>query len=105
MNLHLFRRDMKHPEDRRIGPLNLTDKLIDRNDRNTLLVCSSTSKHIPAACSRNSSNATTTRRVNPFRMAVPFWGQTTLNLTGLSPKKGDFGSKGVKVKRVKGVVM
>ena len=40
---------MKPPEDRRIGPLNLTDKLIDRNDRNTLLVCSSTSKHIPAA--------------------------------------------------------
>ena len=26
--------------------------------------------------------------VNPFRTAVPFWGQTTRNLTGLSPKTG-----------------
>ena len=29
---------------------------------------------------------------NPFRTAVPFWGQTTRNLTGSSPKR-DCGSK------------
>ena len=33
--------------------------------------------------------------VNPFRTAVPFWGQSTWSLTGLSPKRG-CGSKGVK---------
>ena len=33
--------------------------------------------------------------VNPFRTAVPFWGQTTWNLSGLSPQR-DRGSKGVK---------
>ena len=32
---------------------------------------------------------------NPFRTAVPFWGQTTWTLTGLSPKR-DCGSKSVK---------
>ena len=26
--------------------------------------------------------------LNPFRTAVPFWGQTTYNLSGLSPKTG-----------------
>ena len=26
--------------------------------------------------------------LNPFRTAVPFWGQTTWNLTGLSPTTG-----------------
>ena len=31
---------------------------------------------------------------NPFRTAVPFWGQTTRNLSGLSPKR-DCGSKRV----------
>ena len=30
--------------------------------------------------------------VNPFRTAAPFWGQTTRNLAGLSPKR-DCGSK------------
>ena len=35
-------------------------------------------------------------RVNPFRTAVPFWGQTTSQISSsLSPKR-DFGSKGVK---------
>ena len=33
--------------------------------------------------------------LNPFRTAVPFWGQTTWNLNGLSPKP-DCGSKRVK---------
>ena len=32
---------------------------------------------------------------NPFRTAVPFWGQTTRNLSGLSQKR-DCGSRGVK---------
>ena len=32
--------------------------------------------------------------LNPFRTAVPFWGQTTRNLTGLSTKR-DCGSKRV----------
>ena len=35
-----------------------------------------------------------TWRLNPFRTAVPFWGQTTSSLTGLSPKR-DCGSKRV----------
>ena len=35
--------------------------------------------------------------VNPFRTAVPFWGQITYNLTGLSPK-WDCGSRGVNSK-------
>ena len=26
--------------------------------------------------------------INPFRTAVPFWGQATWNLTDLSPKRG-----------------
>ena len=34
--------------------------------------------------------------INPFRTAVPFWGQTTQILSSLSPKRG-CGSKGVKV--------
>ena len=34
--------------------------------------------------------------VNPFRAAVLFWGQTTRNFSGLSPKR-DCGSKRVKV--------
>ena len=34
--------------------------------------------------------------INPFRAAVPFWGQTTQNSTGVSPKR-DCGSKRVKV--------
>ena len=33
--------------------------------------------------------------INPFRTAVPFWGQTTWILNGLSPKR-DCGSKRVK---------
>ena len=33
--------------------------------------------------------------VNPFRTAVPFWGQNSWNLTGLSPKR-DCGPKRVK---------
>ena len=33
--------------------------------------------------------------LNPFRTAVPFWGQITQKLTGLSPKR-DCGSEGVK---------
>ena len=33
---------------------------------------------------------------NPFRTAVPFWGQTTQLLSNLSPKR-DCGSKGVKL--------
>ena len=33
--------------------------------------------------------------INPFRTAVPFWGQTTRNLSGLSQLR-DCGSKGVK---------
>ena len=32
---------------------------------------------------------------NPFRTAVPFWGQATSNLSGLFPKRG-CGYKGVK---------
>ena len=34
--------------------------------------------------------------LNPFRTAVPFWGQSTWSLTGLSPK-WDCGSKGVNI--------
>ena len=34
--------------------------------------------------------------VNAFRTAAPFWGQTNLNLTGLSSKRDD-SSKRVKV--------
>ena len=34
--------------------------------------------------------------LNPYSTAVPFWGQTTWNLTGLSPKR-DCGSKRVKL--------
>ena len=37
--------------------------------------------------------------LNPFRTAVPFWGQTASNLTGLSPK-WDCGSEGVKFARL-----
>ena len=33
--------------------------------------------------------------INPFRTAVPFWGQTCQISSGLSPKR-DCGSKGVK---------
>ena len=33
--------------------------------------------------------------VNPFRTAVPFWGQTSLISSSLYPKR-DCGSKGVK---------
>ena len=33
--------------------------------------------------------------INPFRTAVPFWGQTTQTSSSLSPKR-DCGSKGVK---------
>ena len=33
--------------------------------------------------------------INPFRTAVPFWGQTSQILSSLSPKR-DWGSKGVK---------
>ena len=34
------------------------------------------------------------QRVNPFRAAVPFWGQTSHISSSLSPKR-DCGSKGV----------
>ena len=36
--------------------------------------------------------------VNPFRTAVPFWGQTSQISSSLSPKR-DWGSKGVKERR------
>ena len=35
-------------------------------------------------------------KYNPFRAAVPLWGQIAHNLSGLSPKR-DCGSKGVNV--------
>ena len=37
------------------------------------------------------------KRVNPFRTAVPFWGQTTLILSKLSPKR-DCGPKRASIK-------
>ena len=40
-------------------------------------------------------NRKKTWRLNPFKAAVPLWGQTTYNWTGLSPKR-DCGSKRVK---------
>ena len=40
---------------------------------------------------------------NPFRTAVPFWGQTTKNLTGLSPKR-DCSPKRVNIRATKKVV-
>ena len=40
-------------------------------------------------------NCTFSPYVNPFRTAIPFWGQTTLISSSLSPKR-DCGSKGVK---------
>ena len=39
--------------------------------------------------------------LNPFRTAVPFWGQTASNLSGLSPKR-DCGSKRVKYSSTSG---
>ena len=39
-------------------------------------------------------------RFNPFRTAVPFWGQTTQTSSSLSPKP-DCGSKGVNVKNTR----
>ena len=35
-------------------------------------------------------------QINPFRTAVPFWGQTSQKISKLSPKR-DWGSKGVKM--------
>ena len=35
-------------------------------------------------------------RLNPFRTAVPFWGQTTRSLTGLSPERDCGSLKGLK---------
>ena len=52
-------------------------------------VCTNTGR-----CIAYSSRYSCTGVVNPFRTAVPFWGQTTWNLTGLSPKR-DCGSKRV----------
>ena len=43
----------------------------------------------------DSSRPRTLVDINPFRTAVPLWGQTAWNLTGLPPK-WDCGSKGVK---------
>ena len=41
--------------------------------------------------------------LNPFRTAVPFGGQTTRNLTGLSPKR-DCGAKRVNVVCIEAVL-
>ena len=39
--------------------------------------------------------------LNPFRTAVPFWGQTSQKISKLSPKR-DWGSKGVNTYLVPG---
>ena len=50
----------------------------------------------PAAIVHTSKYYLVVRGVNPVRTAVPFWGQTSQILSGLSPKR-DCGSNGVKL--------
>ena len=44
---------------------------------------------------------TSSRFIDPFRTAVPFWVQSTWNLTGLYPKR-DCGSKNIKLHGISG---
>ena len=46
------------------------------------------------SCIAMAAGGTVLDAINPFRTAVPFWGQTTWTLNGLSPKR-DCGSKRV----------
>ena len=74
------------------GPRVFTMVLRSREPHNTFNQQQRTAAHIRATLGERRAYLSNT--INPFRTAVPFWGQTSHISSSLSPKR-DSGPKGV----------